>query len=81
MRMATSGGRSSTGIREIKARFQATLTHLRKNISRAIGSDVRDFGGNSHLLYQGLRSLREEQSKRAGAALIVRISSEPSNLA
>jgi len=44
-------------IQKMKARFQATITHLRENISKAIESDVRDFGGISHLLYQGLRPL------------------------
>lgn len=37
-------------IPKMKERFQATITHLRDNISRAIESDVRDFGGSSHLL-------------------------------
>src|SRR5258705_7452260 len=48
---------------KMKERFQATIAHLRDNISRAIESDVRDFGGSSHLPYQGLRPLREEESK------------------
>jgi hypothetical protein len=39
---------------KMKKRFQATITHLRENISRAIESDLRDFGGSSHLPYQGL---------------------------
>ena len=67
------------GIRKMKQRFQATITLLRENISRAIESDVRDFGGSPHLPYQGLRTLREEESKLPGAALVVRIRSEPSN--
>ena len=29
---------------KMKERFQATITHLRENISNAIESDVRDFG-------------------------------------
>jgi hypothetical protein len=38
-------------IQKRKERFQAPLTHLRENFSNAIGSDVRDFGGSSHLPY------------------------------
>jgi len=34
----------------MRERFQATITHLRENISSAIESDLRDFGGSSHLL-------------------------------
>jgi hypothetical protein len=37
------------GIQKMNEHFQATVTHLRKNISDAIESDVRDFGGSSHL--------------------------------
>ena len=66
-------------IQKMKERFQATITHLRENISKAIESDVRDFGGSSHLPYQGLRPLREEESKLLGAALVVRTRSEPNN--
>ena len=53
---------------EMKERFQATITHLRENISNAIESDLRDFGGSSHLPYQGLRPLRAEESKLPGAS-------------
>ncbi len=63
---------------KMKERFQATITHLRENISKAIESDVRGFSGSSHLPYQGLRPLREEESKLSGAALVVRTGSEPS---
>ena len=52
----------------MKERFQATITYLRENISSAIESDLRDFGGSSHLSYQGLRSLREEESKLHGTS-------------
>jgi hypothetical protein len=45
----------------------ALSSDLRDNISKAIESDVRDFGGSSHLPYQGLRPLREEESKLPGA--------------
>jgi hypothetical protein len=37
----------------MKERFQATITHLRENIRSAIESDLRDFGGSSHLPYDG----------------------------
>jgi hypothetical protein len=53
---------------KMKVRFQATTTYLRENISSAIESDLRDFGGSSHLPYQGLRPLREEESNLPGAS-------------
>ncbi|MBT1515191.1 hypothetical protein KIP88_32380 [Bradyrhizobium sp. SRL28] len=55
-------------IQKMKERFQATITHLRENVSNAIESDLRDFGASSHLPYQGLRPLREEESKLPGAS-------------
>src|SRR4051812_49275987 len=36
-------------IPKMKERCQATNAHLRRNISKAIESDVRDFRGSSHL--------------------------------
>src|SRR6185295_2157171 len=68
-------------IPKMKERFRAPITHLRDNISRSIESDVRDFGGSSHLPYDGLRLLRGKESKLAGAALVVRVRSEPSHSA
>jgi hypothetical protein len=53
---------------KMKERFQATIAYLRENISSAIESDLRDFGGSSHLPYQGLRALREGATKLLGAS-------------
>jgi hypothetical protein len=54
---AYDGGSVVPSIQKMRERFQATITHLRENISSAIESDLRDFGGSSHLPYQGLRAL------------------------
>jgi hypothetical protein len=77
MRMTSSAGRRQHPEDE-GARFQAAISHLRDNISRAIESDVRDFGRNSHLPCQSLCPSREEESKLPGAVLVVRTRSEPS---
>jgi len=47
---AYDGGSVVPSIQKMRERFQATITHLRENISSAIESDLRDFGGSSHLL-------------------------------